>query len=214
MSNWYINSGGKVYGPIDNETLKQLANKGKIKPETPIRQGSEGTWSKCGKVKGLFTGLSTHKATSIIEVKPEPEPEPIKTIATQTPQIVSEKTCMYCGELISLIAVKCKHCKEYLDPNLRKDRSEQAPVVQQPAPAPQTFVFQQPAMVPIPKWNPGVAAVLSFLLPGLGQIYKGQLFNGLLWLFVVGMGYIFLIIPGLILHVMCVVGASMGDPYK
>ena len=28
--------------------------------------------------------------------------------------------------------------------------------------------------------NPGVAAVLSFLIPGLGQIYNGQLFKGLL----------------------------------
>ena len=36
--------------------------------------------------------------------------------------------------------------------------------------------------------NPGVAAVLSFLLPGLGQIYNGQLWWAIFW---------FLITPGL-----------------
>jgi TM2 domain-containing membrane protein YozV len=43
---------------------------------------------------------------------------------------------------------------------------------------------------------------LSLVIPGAGQIYKGQIINGLVWLlFVVG-GYIFFIIPGLV------------DPYK
>lgn len=30
--------------------------------------------------------------------------------------------------------------------------------------------------------NPGIAAVLSFLVPGLGQIYNGTLLRGLFWL--------------------------------
>jgi TM2 domain-containing membrane protein YozV len=32
--------------------------------------------------------------------------------------------------------------------------------------------------------NPGVAAVLSFLLPGLGQIYNGDFLRGVFWLIV------------------------------
>lgn len=32
--------------------------------------------------------------------------------------------------------------------------------------------------------RPGVAAVLSFLLPGLGQIYNGDILRGLFWLIV------------------------------
>jgi hypothetical protein len=32
---------------------------------------------------------------------------------------------------------------------------------------------------PVQHWNPGIAAVLSFLIPGLGQMYKGQEINGL-----------------------------------
>lgn len=32
--------------------------------------------------------------------------------------------------------------------------------------------------------NPGIAAVLSFLIPGLGQIYNGHFLRGLFWLIV------------------------------
>lgn len=32
--------------------------------------------------------------------------------------------------------------------------------------------------------NPGTAAVLSFFLPGLGQIYNGTILRGLFWLII------------------------------
>jgi TM2 domain-containing membrane protein YozV len=32
--------------------------------------------------------------------------------------------------------------------------------------------------------RPGVAALLSFLIPGVGQIYNGEIFRGLFWLIV------------------------------
>jgi len=32
--------------------------------------------------------------------------------------------------------------------------------------------------------NPGVAAVLSFLVPGVGQIYNGAFLRGIFWLIV------------------------------
>jgi TM2 domain-containing membrane protein YozV len=38
--------------------------------------------------------------------------------------------------------------------------------------------------------DPGVAAVLSFILPGLGQFYNGCFFRGILWLFVGGVTWI------------------------
>src|SRR5687767_7490324 len=54
------------------------------------------------------------------------------------------RTCPYCGETILPAAKKCKHCGELLDRRLRKEA----------APA---------------KWHPGVAAVLSLVIPGAGQ---------------------------------------------
>ena len=32
--------------------------------------------------------------------------------------------------------------------------------------------------------NPGLAAVLSLVIPGVGQIYNGRVLAGILWLFI------------------------------
>jgi hypothetical protein len=71
-------------------------------------------------------------------------------------------------------------------------------------------VINQP---PVQRWSPGLAAVLSFFVPGLGQLYKGQILNGLVWFFLVGFGYLALILPGLVLHFFCVLGALSGNPW-
>jgi hypothetical protein len=67
--------------------------------------------------------------------------------------------------------------------------------------------------MPVKRWSPGVAAVLTFFIPGLGQIYKGQVINGVVWFFLVTMGYAALILPGLILHFFCIIGALSGNPW-
>ena len=74
----------------------------------------------------------------------------------------------------------------------------------------QVVVIAQP---PVQRWSPGLAAVLSFFVPGLGQLYKGQILNAVVWFFLVGIGYVALILPGLILHFFCVLGALSGNPW-
>jgi TM2 domain-containing membrane protein YozV len=74
----------------------------------------------------------------------------------------------------------------------------------------QVVVINQP---PVQRWSPGLAAVLSFFLPGLGQLYKGQIVNGIVWFFMVMCGYAALILPGVILHFFCVLGALSGNPW-
>ena len=64
------------------------------------------------------------------------------------------------------------------------------------------------------RWSPGLAAVLSFFLPGLGQLYKGQIINGIVWFFMVMCGYAALIVPGVVLHFFCVLGALNGNPWS
>jgi TM2 domain-containing membrane protein YozV len=64
------------------------------------------------------------------------------------------------------------------------------------------------------KWSPGIAAVLSLVIPGAGQMYKGNVGGGLLWLVVVIAGYMAFVIPGLVLHLICIVTAASGDPTK
>jgi hypothetical protein len=77
-------------------------------------------------------------------------------------------------------------------------------------PGEQVMVINHP---PVQRWSPGLAAVLSFLLPGLGQVYKGQIINGIAWFFLVGFGYLALVLPGLLLHFFCIVGAASGNPW-
>lgn len=92
--------------------------------------------------------------------------------------------CPDCGTQVSDAAITCPKCARPIAP------AAQAPVQQQ--------------------WSPGVAAVLSLVIPGAGQMYKGQVGNGLAWLLVVVLGYVFFVVPGLILHLCCIVGAASG----
>jgi hypothetical protein len=64
------------------------------------------------------------------------------------------------------------------------------------------------------KWNPGLAAVFSLIIPGAGQIYKGKLGAGFLWLIFVTGGYFLFLIPGIVLHLACIFSAYSGDPTK
>src|SRR6218665_3700348 len=120
------------------------------------------------------------------------------------------RKCPYCAELIKVEAVKCKHCGEILDghPNQKKTESSN------PTPAPTIHIQTPPPQYRVRKWSPGVAALISFLIPGGGQMYKGDVGLGIFWFIIVIVGYIFLVVPGLILHLICVVTAASGDPYK
>jgi hypothetical protein len=95
--------------------------------------------------------------------------------------------CPACNKEISRVAVACPSCGHPINP-------VQVPVASQETPK--------------RSWSPGVAALLSLIIPGAGQMYKGQVGAGLLWLiFVVG-GYFLFIIPGVILHLVCIFSAA------
>ena len=66
---------------------------------------------------------------------------------------------------------------------------------------------------PVRRWRPGLAGLMSLFLPGLGQLYKGQWLNAVAWFLVVAAGYAALVIPGILLHVCCILGACSGDPW-
>ena len=52
------------------------------------------------------------------------------------------------------------------------------------------------------------AAVMSLVVPGAGQIYKGRLKAGAAWFALVLGGYLLLGLPALLIHLMCVVSAG------
>ena len=52
--------------------------------------------------------------------------------------------------------------------------------------------------------GPGIAAVLSVLIPGLGQVYAGRLWAGALWFLGTGFAYWAVLFPGFLVHALCI----------
>ena len=58
--------------------------------------------------------------------------------------------------------------------------------------------------------SPGVSAVLSVLIPGLGQIYSGRLLAGAVWFCATAFFYSAVLLPGFLAHALCVWSAYDG----
>lgn len=58
------------------------------------------------------------------------------------------------------------------------------------------------------RYSPAAAAALSLFLPGVGQIYSGRVPQGVAWMLATGLGYLLFLVPGLILHICCIVNAA------
>ncbi len=97
------------------------------------------------------------------------------------------KTCSLCGEEILAVAKKCKHCGEFLDQSLRQSRDK-------------------------PKWNPGIAALLSLLIPGVGQMYKGQVGLGIFQLIGTAACYVVFLPLGAVPHLISFLHAALANP--
>lgn len=191
---FFINFEGEEQGPINSAQLKKLAEQGRINKDILIRKEDSSNWHRAETVKGLFA--SSKKGELIrrpVDVILQPEP-------------ISQKNCDFCGEEISITAKKCRYCGEILDVILRSSMSSN----QNPNIVIQNTNSMATNVAHGAQWSPMVAALLSFVIPGLGQFYKGQPINGLVWFVIVLGGYVAFIIPGLVLHACCILGAAMG----
>jgi TM2 domain-containing membrane protein YozV len=69
-----------------------------------------------------------------------------------------------------------------------------------------------PALRPRGDASPVLAAALSLLVPGAGQLYAGHAVSAMLWFLLVLAGYT-LILPGLFLH-LCCIAAAAGSAHR
>ena|ERR1022692_394993 len=65
-----------------------------------------------------------------------------------------------------------------------------------------------------PRPSDGVAAVLSLFIPGAGQMYKGRVGGGILWMLFTIVGYCMYVVPGVILHLICIFRAYDSEPVQ
>ena len=64
--------------------------------------------------------------------------------------------------------------------------------------------YDYPVERPVRAPSPGLAAVLSVFVPGLGHLYAGRLGAGLGWFLAAMFGYWAILIPGFPIHVLSV----------
>jgi hypothetical protein len=125
--------------------------------------------------------------------------------------------CPLCSEIILVGAKKCKHCHEYLDFVMREQKAQQVQLNQLSvalSPVAQVQLQQQrerEAQQQLQQWtntSATQAALLSFFVPGLGQMCSGRVPAGLLWMMFTCLGYVCFIVPGIVLHILCVINAA------
>lgn len=213
MSMFYVQQNGKELGPLSADQLKAASKKGRISKETLIRKSESEKWYPAHKVKGLFSTSSERNLPSTVPSLPVENSIIVPPVVNAQPVASNIIECPFCGEEIKQSAKKCRHCGEILDIMLSEIRSSKqtsaSPVIQITNTNTNTNIGSSHK-----RWNSFVAMLLSLIIPGLGQLYKGQPLNAIIWFIIVAIGYVPLVIPGLVLHLCCVIGAGMGDPYK
>ena len=112
-----------------------------------------------------------------------------------------DKFCTECGAVIKVKAEICPNC------GVRQIAAAKWEIQGTPAVTASPTSAQR-------KWSPGVAALLSLVIPGAGQMHKGNVGRRLVWLICVAIGYAAMVVPGLILHLICIFNAASGDPTK
>ena len=128
--------------------------------------------------------------------------------ATNGPFSITQLRGMWCNGAITAADLFCISGQSDWHPLSMLQNTLEAPAQVPTVRTPRVVIIKAPSVQP-PQASPGVAAVLSFFIPGLGQLYRGRMLAGLLSFLFVAMLYASpLLFVGLFLHFVVVVDAG------
>lgn len=94
--------------------------------------------------------------------------------------------CPNCGKSVPEGAKFCENCGSAANSSAGQQSAQAPPGYQAPPyPAPPPYYPQPPYGAPVPYLplkSAGIAAILAFLIPGLGHIYLGKITEGIVYL--------------------------------
>lgn len=230
---WYIKTKSGAAGPYTFEMLRSFVEAEKLPENAMLSESRNGPWFAAGDMEDLFH----------VDIKPsELVPDVVKNAASSAAKAAGTAATSTAIALVSATKSIAEYSKKKTEERRQTIVAKQIETEERERQleANRTRYFSQPDPVPeAPKgnvhvhvhvnqsvnmanmanaqtkrWDKNIAVALSLIIPGLGQMYKGQILNGLLWLIIVVAGYAFFIFPGLILHLFCLLGASHGDEYR
>jgi hypothetical protein len=79
---WFYRLMGDVMGPVTSRALRDLASKGTIDFDTPIRKGTDGDWVSAASIKGLFAEPEVFPPVAPPPPRPKSANKPETTRAT------------------------------------------------------------------------------------------------------------------------------------
>ena len=98
---WYYSDGSQVHGPLSSRQLADLAVRGCIRRDYPVKKGNDGNWHLASEVKGLIFAPESQAKPGIKLAKASPLPLPARQEPTTRPsrQIeILQPACRITGE--------------------------------------------------------------------------------------------------------------------
>ena len=186
----FVRRGREVRGPFTTDQLRELARHRKIRPDDRVRQGRDGAWCDAASVPGLFA------APNALPPGPAALTEPAVRTPPAAAQGAPSAPCPNCGNQVQVPAAFlgrtiCPFCGSQWGGSPHGATAPTAAVAASPVPTayalhpvaqevPRVVFVQSPPAPPQLPYVPnekssGIAVLLAFFYPGLGQIYNGPL---------------------------------------